>query len=471
MGSRRDTTTGCWGAGFGGTSSGEPRLPGGSSNEAGLKDARAAGDIVKMSGAMPMGPEESLIAWKTQAWTNPQTVAWYAQRMNENKGTNRLKNLVEVELCRRCAAGDRVLDVGIGTGRGSIPLLSKGFHVTGVDSSQAMLDQCRREAGESPIELLRADIASLPFPDASFDTLISLNVLVHFPHWRDVLREWARVVRPDGRLIFDVHSLDHVQAVSRAHGVPTEELLAPERRTELYALRVRAEDLVHEAEALGLSVVAIVPYAAVLGGGNRNFWLDNSRASGYLWERLLSWMALDEPLFQFGRFLEQSLFAHLTTEATGRFMAVLCRTSDPAANRSWLQRNQQINEALAHGLSARVLSDVVPGDFAAWQTELNGHLNDRRNELMLSFLCTAFAPFLDSGCGEDILAQEHFAALRRYVRKWRIDGATRHFVKSWHRTPSVQEALTCAGVSLGAGLEYELTRELLDAVGAFDEGG
>ncbi len=420
---------------------------------------------------MPMGSEESLIAWKTQAWTNPQTVAWYAQRMNENTGTNRLKNLVEIELCLRHAAGDRVLDVGIGTGRGSIPLLSRGCHVTGVDSSQAMLDQCRREAGKSPIELLRADIASLPFPDASFDTLISLNVLVHFPHWRGVLREWARVVRPEGRLIFDVHSLDHVEAVSRAHAVPVEELLAPERQTERYTLRVRAEDLVDEAESLGLSVVAIVPYAAVLGGGNRNFWLDDSRAYGYLWERLLSWMAVDEPLFRFGRFLEESLFAHLTTQTTGRFMAVLSRTSDPAANRTWLQRNQRINEALAHGLSAPVLSDVIPGDVAAWQAELNGHLDYRRNELMLSFFCTAFASFLDAGCGEDVLAPQHLAALRRYVRKWRIDKATRHFVKSWHRTPSVQEALTCAGVSLGAGLEYELTRDLLDAVGAFDEGG
>lgn len=418
-----------------------------------------------------MGPEESLIAWKTQAWANPRMAAWYAQRMHENKGTNRLKNLVEVELCRRYAVGERALDVGIGTGRGSIPLLSKGFHVTGVDSSQAMLDQCRREAGESSIELLRADVAGLPFPDASFDTLISLNVLVHFPHWREVLREWARVVRPDGRLIFDVHSLDHVEAVSRAHGVPVEDLLAAERQTELYALRVRAEELLSEADALGLAVVAIVPYAAVFGGGNRNFWLDDSRASGYLWERLLSWMAVDEPLFQFGRFLEESLFAHLTTETTGRFMAVLCRKRDRDANQAWLERRRRLNEGLAGGISARLLSGVIPGDFAAWQAELNGHLDNRRNALMLAFLCTAFAPFVESGCGGEIVAPEHFAGLRRYVRKWRLDEATRRFVKSWHHRQAVEDPLTCAGVSLGAGLEYELTRELLDAVGAFAEGG
>ena len=44
-------------------------------------------------------------------------VAWYNQRMLENRGTNRLKNQVEVDLCARYAVAPKVLDVGIGTGR------------------------------------------------------------------------------------------------------------------------------------------------------------------------------------------------------------------------------------------------------------------------------------------------------------------------------------------------------------------
>ena len=418
-----------------------------------------------------MGPQESLIAWKTQAWTDPGMVAWYAARMHENKGTNRLKNVVEVELCRRYATGGHVLDVGIGTGRASIPLLAQGLRVTGVDSSQAMLDRCRQEAGAAPIELVRADLAELPFADASFDTLVSLNVLVHFPHWRNVLREWARVLRPEGVMIFDVHALDHVEAVSRVHGVSVEDLLAAERRRELYALRVRAEDLVAEADALGLAVVSVIPYAGVLGGGNRNFWLDGSRASGYLWDRLLSWMAVDEPLFQFGRFLEESLFAHLTTEATGRFMAVLRRKGDREANAAWIERNRRLGKSLARGLSAGLLSEILPGGLAAWQAELNRHLSNRRNALMLAFLCTAFAPLVEAGCGQDLLAPEHYADLRRFVRKWRLDQATRRFVTSWHHHEALREPLTRAGVTLGAGLEYELMRDLLDAAGAFSEGG
>ncbi|TAM59477.1 class I SAM-dependent methyltransferase [bacterium] len=418
-----------------------------------------------------VGPQESLIAWKTQAWTNPRMVAWYAARMHENKGTNRLKNAVEVELCRRYAEGRRVLDVGIGTGRGSIPLLAQGFQVTGIDSSQAMLDRCRQEAGAAPIELLQADLAGLPFPDASFDTLLSLNVLVHFPHWRGVLREWARVVRPGGVMIFDVHALDHVEAVARVHGVPVDDLLAAERQTELYALRVRAEELVNQADALGLAVVAVVPYAAVLGGGNRNFWLDGSRASGYLWERLLSWMAIDEPLFAFGRFLEESLFAHLTTETTGRFMAVLRRKSDRAANAAWLERNRRLNRTLASGgLTAATLSGLLPGGLDAWREELNGHLCHRRNLLMLAYLCTAFAAFVEPEHGRDLLAPEHFADVRSFVRKWGLDRAAHAFVQSWHAHEALREPLTCAGVPLGAGLEYDLMRDLLDAAGAFAEG-
>ena len=43
--------------------------------------------------------EQDLIKWKTDAWKNPDMVAWYHQRMVENRGTSRLKNEVEVELC------------------------------------------------------------------------------------------------------------------------------------------------------------------------------------------------------------------------------------------------------------------------------------------------------------------------------------------------------------------------------------
>ncbi|QDQ28910.1 class I SAM-dependent methyltransferase [Chitinimonas arctica] len=165
--------------------------------------------------------KQALIDFKTDAWKDAGMVAWYSQRMFENSGTNQLKHQLEMRYIERYATGPRVLDVGIGTGRGSIPLAKRGMDVTGIDSSQAMLDETRRLAGETPMTLTPGDVAKLPLPAADFDFLLSLNVVVHFPHWREILLEWDRVLKPGGRILFDIHSLDHLEAVYGPARPPT----------------------------------------------------------------------------------------------------------------------------------------------------------------------------------------------------------------------------------------------------------
>lgn len=92
--------------------------------------------------------------------------------------------------------GEAVLEVGYGGG-GLLRRLSDRqlSRLAGVDRSAAVP---RRMPGA---ELVRAEAASLPFADASFDGAVSVSVL-HF--WRDLgppLREIARVLRPGGRLV------------------------------------------------------------------------------------------------------------------------------------------------------------------------------------------------------------------------------------------------------------------------------
>ena len=103
-------------------------------------------------------PTKNLIDWKTNAWKDPNMVAWYSKRMVENTGTNVLKNLLETRLLKRLVTGRDVLDVGIGTGRGSIPLAKAGYNVSGIDSSQAMLDETQRLAGNIPMNLQVGDV-------------------------------------------------------------------------------------------------------------------------------------------------------------------------------------------------------------------------------------------------------------------------------------------------------------------------
>jgi SAM-dependent methyltransferase len=379
--------------------------------------------------------------------------AWYRERMREGRGTNPLKNQVEVDLCARYAKGPDVLDVGIGTGRASLPLARAGYQVTGVDSSQAMLDETRGLAGATPIRLKTGDVAKLDFGDASFDTVLSLNVLVHFPHWREVLAEWKRVVRPGGRLVFDIHSQDHEDAARAAKRLPP----ILEREHMDFHSRMRVAELADAADALGLRIVAVTPYI----GGNVNTWFEGTLAQGPRLTRLLSWLGSDADLYAFALFLEHSVYAYLTSRATGRFMVALDNVADTVANRVWLEQDERLNRALSGHFDPVELSHLIPAFDTQWQEQLNRHLDHPRNRLLFFFLWSAFWAFPDGPDPLVFLETAHAERFRAWRRAARIDAATTASLRDFVSDPRFAEAFSVEGVDLRAGLEYELTGEML----------
>jgi SAM-dependent methyltransferase len=296
---------------------------------------------------------DDLIRWKTNAWQNPNMVQWYSERMIDIAGTSRLKNATEALLIEKSVSGNRVLDIGIGTGRGSLPLLRKGYTVTGIDSSQAMLDETRRLAGGLPIDLRVGDITALPCADAEYDSAISLNVLVHFPNWREAVTDWKRVVRPGGLIAFDIHSRENPIA---AYGIDRrqwpQELLATENPSDfqLYQQRVSLQEVVDFARESDLSVRDVMPYATV---SNAN-WLLRPLEIRSDWRRLLSWFASDDELLELGLFIEMFVVAHLSPSVTGRIFVVLVNERNEQRNDSVLARNATIESALVARDFARI---------------------------------------------------------------------------------------------------------------------
>jgi ubiquinone/menaquinone biosynthesis C-methylase UbiE len=101
---------------------------------------------------------------------------------------------------RRLSDGDRVLDVGCGTGSLSfvLPEFAKVSAVAGVDLAQGYVEFARTCNTDSRITFQQADACSLPFEDKSFDRAFSMLVLHFIPDSARAVGEMRRVVPPGG---------------------------------------------------------------------------------------------------------------------------------------------------------------------------------------------------------------------------------------------------------------------------------
>jgi glycogen synthase len=95
----------------------------------------------------------------------------------------------------------RVLDIGAGPGRMSIPL-SEHHLVTSCDLSVAMLRAARPHAGPS-LRLCAADAAAPPFRPGTFDAIVCIDVVPHLTAPAATLATLRELLAPDGRLIVD----------------------------------------------------------------------------------------------------------------------------------------------------------------------------------------------------------------------------------------------------------------------------
>jgi ubiquinone/menaquinone biosynthesis C-methylase UbiE len=95
------------------------------------------------------------------------------------------------------------LDVGCGTGFLAFELAGRGHRVTGIDFAPAMLAEARRKAVERGVAVRfeQGDAEQLPFASGSFDLVMSRHLLWTLAHPEMAIDEWARVLRPGGRLV------------------------------------------------------------------------------------------------------------------------------------------------------------------------------------------------------------------------------------------------------------------------------
>jgi phosphatidylethanolamine/phosphatidyl-N-methylethanolamine N-methyltransferase len=109
--------------------------------------------------------------------------------------------------------GDRILEVGVGTGINA-PLYPRDCAVTGIDLSESMLEKARDRVarkGIRNVRLLEMDAADLRFADGTFDIVYAPYLISVVPDPVAVAREMRRVCRAGGRIII----LNHFRSAGR----------------------------------------------------------------------------------------------------------------------------------------------------------------------------------------------------------------------------------------------------------------
>jgi SAM-dependent methyltransferase len=99
-------------------------------------------------------------------------------------------------------AGERVLDVAAGNGNASLAAARRGAQVTAADYVPSLLDRAQARAASEGLVIAteRADAEALPFPDGSFDVVLSSFGVMFAPNQEQSAAELVRACRPGGRI-------------------------------------------------------------------------------------------------------------------------------------------------------------------------------------------------------------------------------------------------------------------------------
>lgn len=99
---------------------------------------------------------------------------------------------------------DRLLDIGIGTGLGTLPFAKTGLEIFGIDGSIEMLKICNSKEFATDLKQFNLQNTPLPYSDNFFDHVISCGVFHFFGDLEPLFKEVSRIIKPGGIFGFTV---------------------------------------------------------------------------------------------------------------------------------------------------------------------------------------------------------------------------------------------------------------------------
>ena len=162
-------------------------------------------EIMKTYASVSQEPDKDFIFPTGRAWAEdldyPEELAAVPDRAVES-----FAGVANPYALGRLEPGERVLDIGSGAGTDSLvaaQMVGDEGHVTGIDMTPEMLAKARAaaaELGQTNIEFIDSEAEQVPFPDASFDVVISNGVIDLIPDKDAAFSEIFRVLKPGGRI-------------------------------------------------------------------------------------------------------------------------------------------------------------------------------------------------------------------------------------------------------------------------------
>ncbi len=150
-------------------------------------------------------------------------------------------------------AGQKVLDVGCGTGVVALSARRQGAKVSGLDLTPALLERAQwnaKVAGFGDIAWKEGDAEALPYPDASFDVVLSQFGHMFAPRAEVATKEMLRVLKPGGRIAFATwppeHFIARMFALTARYMPPPPGVSPPPKWGEVATVRERLGDAVKD---------------------------------------------------------------------------------------------------------------------------------------------------------------------------------------------------------------------------------
>ena len=148
-----------------------------------------------------------MYGWMVWVEHAPERYDWAVKVMTFGR-IDRMKD----DIAQRIASGEKVLDIGCGTGTLALRCIKRGAQVTGLDASDFMLKEAARRAAsndaQDQLTLIRDSVTQLKkhpdqLPESGFDVVTSTMALGEFPqeYLNYILQDCRRLLRPGGRVL------------------------------------------------------------------------------------------------------------------------------------------------------------------------------------------------------------------------------------------------------------------------------